>query len=395
MKQETVIILVLFMALVACSTKTVELKNEKKGQLKASMTLEITQIKKIVLDSNTAPKPQYTQMFTDSTGQNYFTFLNKYSNAIHFYNYNSLALAKTLKYDKKGPNGILKPIGYHIKNLDSIYIYNKSLTEVVLTNDKSKVLKKISLQGTSHRDNWYTYYPQYYPKTVTPFIETSKELLLTGQSFVNIQDSLISKFKFNAHINYTSQKVHYSHIYPKELYGFNYNWIGDLYTTVYAELHPDENKLVFSFPVSHDIYIADLYGNSYKKKYAGSNEAGTISSIEKSPKQTSREVIYTHYASQYQYAAIKYDKYRKVYYRFLLKAIPNATEHSRPKDKPIAVIVMDKDFNYLGEVTLGTGKEWHWQNSFVTKEGLNIEYLDNDDIDEVALTLKIFNLKKL
>ncbi|EOR95313.1 hypothetical protein ADIARSV_1508 [Arcticibacter svalbardensis MN12-7] len=55
---------------------------------------------------------------------------------------------------------------------------------------------------------------------------------------------------------------------------------------------------------------------------------------------------------------------------------------------------MDKNFKYLCETNIGNGEDWNWQNSFVTKEGLNVEYTGNKN-DESHLTLKIFNLKKI
>lgn len=65
------------------------------------------------------------------------------------------------------------------------------------------------------------------------------------------------------------------------------------------------------------------------------------------------------------------------------------------KEKSIVVIVMDKDFKYLGETNVGSWREWNYNNVFVTKEGLNIEYLDKNDIEEVAMTIKVLALKKL
>ena len=80
---------------------------------------------------------------------------------------------------------------------------------------------------------------------------------------------------------------------------------------------------------------------------------------------------------------------------FLERGIPNATIQMTMKDKLINVIIMNEKFEYLGETTLGTGKEWNWANSFVTEEGLNIEYLDKNDLDENYLIFKILTLKKL
>ena len=58
-------------------------------------------------------------------------------------------------------------------------------------------------------------------------------------------------------------------------------------------------------------------------------------------------------------------------------------------EKPIIVIMMDEQFHYLGETALGTSDVWNWNNSFVTEEGLNIEYIDRSDVDEQYMRFKI------
>ena len=78
----------------------------------------------------------------------------------------------------------------------------------------------------------------------------------------------------------------------------------------------------------------------------------------------------------------------------MLKAFPENIKYKEYKEKSIAVIVMDENFKYLGETTIGIWKNWNWQNSFVTCEGLNIEYTDKDP-KESYLTLKIFTIKKI
>lgn len=367
----------------------------EQGTLTATKTLVLDSTKRILLDSSTAPTPQYTQMYKDTSGIRYLTLLNTYTNSIYFYDYTTLNYVKQIVLDKKGPDGILKPMGYYIKSIDSIYVYNMVLPEVVLINSAGKVVDKKSLRGEDKAEEWYEKYPQYVPETVTPFIKYKGKLFLTGQSVTSLPSTSIDKFKFTAMMDIGRKEIDFIHNYPEELYGNDYNWYGDLYTKVYPALHPDGDKLIYSFPVSHDLYMMDINGDSSKKVYAGSNEAGTISSIPKEVNKVSSENLYEHYASQDLYTAIIYDKYRNLYYRFITRAIPNANEHHRPKDKPIGIIIMDAEFKYLGEVTLGTGHQWYWQNSFVTKEGLNIEYLDHEDIDEIYLTLKIFTLKDL
>ena len=96
------------------------------------------------------------------------------------------------------------------------------------------------------------------------------------------------------------------------------------------------------------------------------------------------------------YTGIRYDSYRKVYYRFMLQHVADATISTDLNERPVVVIIMDEQFNYMGETVLGTGEKWNWYNSFVTSEGLVIEYFDPDlDSLEEYLHFKILTIEKL
>lgn len=383
---------------VSCNKNQIKLVNEKKGELRSTVELQQVASKSFLLDDETAPKPLYVQLIKDSTSSRQLTFLNNYNNSIYFYNYENLDFNKKITFDKNGPNGIQMPMGYHIKSPDSIYIYH-NLFEVVLSNRKGVVLNKISLNGghdiRKNDISWAYVYPEFSVQTVIPFMERPKELMLSGYFSGNMPDSIIDKFKFSPRMDYKLNKIEYSHSYPSSLFGENVNWGEGLFKEVFPQLHPDGKKIIYSFPVSHNLYITDINDHSYTKVYAGSNFAGTIKSIDQKPGKASVEQIRSSFVRQDMYAAIIYDKFRKVYYRFLRRALPNAPKQTSWKDKNVAVIIMDQDFNYLGETTLATERTWHWQNSFVTKEGLNIEYLDKNNIEEVNLTFKVFIPKKL
>jgi hypothetical protein len=378
----------------SCTNKDfIKLENEKKGTLRSIFKLELFGTKQFTLDSVTAPRPQYIQLFSDSLKNLNFTFLNTFNNSIYFYNYNSLKLVKKVVFNK-GASGIKAPLGYFIKNMDSIYVYNIAQMEVVLGNDKGVIKNKISLKGKGNIRDWSLHYPQYYPETVVPFIATTGKLLLTGQSFSSIPETAIRTFKFTAEIDLGSGKVNFIHKYPENLYGSNSNWEGGPFTRVFSELHPNGDKLIYSFPVSHNLYIADIKSESYAKVYGGGNFAGTIQPVNFPLKDMEERKSSLHFMREDLYTAIKYDKYRKVYYRFLLNGLPNATLGTRRVEKPLTIIIMDEKFNYLGENTLGTCEEWYWPNSFVTKEGLNIEYVGKKP-NEDHLLFKIFTIKKI
>ncbi|GHT14401.1 hypothetical protein FACS189426_20670 [Bacteroidia bacterium] len=391
-------ILIIPVLLVVSCTHTVSTKNEKAGKLKATYQLVISGEKKILLDDNTAPKPPYIQMVEDSSGLQILTFLNPYMNAIYFYDYINGSYIGNTRFEKEGQDAILHFTGYHIKNSDSIYVYNIPMTQVALTDNAGHVKQRISLREDvewARNSNWTLYYPQYNFNTVTPFIETQEKLLLTGFMPIAVPDSLIDKFRFTSSIDIKANQVEFYHTYPKELFGQETNW-DDLELMVYPELSPT-GELIYSFPMSHDLYISKSGAETFQKVYAGSNVAKTIHSINRKQIETPKEVMLIHCLQQDIYTAVRYDSWRNVYYRFMLQGITDATFSTPLGKKPIIVIMMDEKFNYLGETLIGTGEEWNWQNSFVTKEGLNIEYIGDiaKDLNEAYLDLRIFSIEKL
>jgi hypothetical protein len=380
--------LIFILSISSCTRHTIRVVNENKGKLTATHELVINGEKKFYLDSVTAPFPPYIQIITDSAGNNLLTFLNPYNNSIYFYNYTDTNYINRIQYYREGANAILKPAGYYIHNMDSIYIYNMPMTEIVLSNDTGTVNGKISLR--SDDPEWPLYLPQYLLSTTNPIYKSGQYLILTGQSFFSIPEQNLSKFRFSACIDITTNQLEYYHTYPEEIYGNNANWEGGLPTQVYPALSPG-GALVYSFPASHGLYISPYNSNQYKKVYGGSNHANTIRSIDREAKNTPDELVVAHYLQQDMYAAILYDSFRNIYYRFLLKGVPSATFSTPKEEKPVVIIMMDENFNYLGETNIGTGKEWNWNNSFVTREGLNIEYIGKD-LNEDYLTFKIFSM---
>lgn len=394
---KTIYLIIIFLAVISCSDVP-EIKNPNKGRLKASMGLVTTSIKKFPLDSNTAPKPQYIEMFIDSSSERKFTFINSYDNAIYIYDYESSKLENIIKFEKYGPDAVPYPTGYYIRNMDSIYIADYQTMELILVNHKSKILNKFRLMGqTDFKKSPEVLINncQYFPETSTPFIETETTLMLPGFYIGIIPDRLRDNIKFMAHIEFNTGKIEHSSSYPSNLYGSDFTWGDPIFTKVYPQFDFEQNRIIHSFPVSHNLYIQNIGDETYREVYGGSNYAGTIHPLKGNPNTIPRQESIRHVVEQDLYSALLYDKFREVYYRFLRKAVPNATIHSKISDKPIAIIMLDKNFEYLGETVIGNSDEWNWDNCFVTKEGLNIEFLDEGDIDEVYMTFKIFEPIKI
>ncbi|MDR2909956.1 MAG: DUF4221 domain-containing protein [Bacteroidales bacterium] len=386
-------ILVLFIVFLGC-TNTIGIKNEQKGKLTATYYLAESEVKRILLDYETAPKPPYMQMVEDNDGKRILTFFNPHKYSIYAYDYDNGNLLRTIEYEKEGPDGILRLEGYYIKTMDSIYVHSYPMVELILTDSLGNVKKKISLRENRTDREWYLYRPQYFFSTVNPIIELNNKLILTGIKPFSIADSLIDVFRFTSCVDWGLNNVEFFNTYPKKLYGSDVNWQDPMYMQPYTAISPLGER-VFSFPVSHNIYITNDDAESYRTVYGGSNVAETISSIDDGRARTPNEVIHAHILGQDLYASILYDPYRHIYYRFMLKGIPGATTENFYGEKPIVVIMMDEQFNYLGETLIGNVEQWNWENTFVTREGLNIEYISVDEHDEDYMTLKIFTVEEI
>lgn len=378
----------------SCSNSVVSIENKKSGHLTSTYQLIVDGEKKIALDSVTATKAPFVQIYTDQMANRYLTLLNPYSNSIYFFDYNSSDYVGKISYPREGANAILSMAGYYIINMDSIYIYNRPPVEVVLADSSGLVKDRITLH--TNEKGWSMYYPQYIFNSVNPFIKVNDNLIFSGFAPFSIQNSLINKFHITTCLNLKSNKVDFINNYPSEVYGNNANWDDPLFMQVFSILSPN-GELINSFPPSHNLYVTNLKSGKSKVVYGGSNVAKTITSIDwdLSTGKTPDQKIIEHYLRQDLYGGILYDPWRKVYYRFMQEGLANASTRTPLTSKPIIIILMDEKFNYLGETLIGTGEEWNWKNSFVTKEGLNIEYLDTKDVDEIFMNFKIFKLKKI
>ena len=391
---ELKIFFLLFSLIFVSCADSVKIKNIKEGKLIPTHYLAQSGEKKIHLDYETAPNPPYMQIIDDVSGSRILSFLNPYKNSIYFYDYEQGIQIGKVVYDRQGPNGIPRIAGYYIKNMDSIYLYNRPI-EIAMCDSAGLIKKRISLNDNRKDAEWSRYYPQYEFCTVNPMLEVKGKLIMTGMAPFSIADSLIHKFHFTACIDLESEDIEFIHTYPEELYGSNVNWQDPFFMQGYRAF-TSTGEWLYSFPVSHDVYIAQSDTKGYKTKYAGSNYAKTIHSIDDSRERTPDELILIHYLEQDLYTAILHDPYRSVYYRFMLPGIPNSTVKTPIKEKRIVVIIMDEQFNYMGETVIGSCEEWNWKNSFVTSEGLVIEYIDSDlDSEEEYLIMKIFTIEKL
>lgn len=102
------------------------------------------------------------------------------------------------------------------------------------------------------------------------------------------------------------------------------------------------------------------------------------------------------YFEQYEYGPVLYDKYRDLYYRFLLRPVEfgNAAKTGEfpPPKKTITVLIFGETFRKVDEMELPNDVSYNYMHCFVMKDGLAIKVSSDDDD---CMSFKVFKTKDI
>lgn len=110
---------------------------------KADQTLSFS------LDRNTRNWTQVLFIYQDKDGKEYLTFQNEGYNEILFYDFDTQNLQFKVTPEISGNNGVGIAFGYHIHNLDSIFLTIEGLQEIPIINKDAEVIDKLACEMTS------------------------------------------------------------------------------------------------------------------------------------------------------------------------------------------------------------------------------------------------------
>lgn len=387
------VILSFFVMLSSCNQSKVThiiLENTDFGNLSASKSIEVVDSCSLSLDSCSAPKPIYIELL-EKDDSIYMSFLNHYTNNIYTYNLVDGGLKSVINLVPNNTRILKRPIAFTFLDDNSVGVLDATLMQFIRIGLPSgKVISRFDLKDI-HNSKWPDYYPQYNISTANHMWNISNKIYIPGQYFRSMPQENIDKCKLMSVINLEDGTVSFRYNYPTKVYGNNANWEGGSQTEMYATLGHDEN-IILSYPPSHEIFIPET--DSIRTFNAASTFVKNISSINYEDwNSTPEKLILENYLHQYMYGPLIYDRYNDIYYRFLNWPIDKIKNSNDASDRNISIVLFDSQFNYLGETIIGTGREWNIRNSFVTKNGLYIEWIDLNDETESFLKFKIFNLK--
>ena len=303
---------------------------------------------------------------------------------------------KTVEIDREGPNGITRLSGYYIKDFDEIYLTTGSLPFIARTDTTGRIFQKISYEksddGTllipSFRSNHY--YPlviindTFYVTQVPPPWEEPNTWPVS--CCIDTLNRRVSKLPFN-----------FPQILTKE--ERNSMTIGIGLELEYSRCF-DGSNFIYSFFYEESIRVLSIDHKEMKQIPVKSKYIKAINPREKRPEE--EHIGMKKLCEDPFYTNIIYDPYRKVYYRI---AYPRTEMENEERNtlveiwttgrKRFSIIILDKDFNIIGE-TLFPDYKYCSRDIFVEKEGLYIRsnHFKSPDFDDDKLEFTCFELVK-
>jgi hypothetical protein len=342
------------------------------------------------LDENTSQISNYFQVFTID-GIPRFTM---YSNTIVrknilIFDISTGKIVDSVRLHKEGPHAVGNNIqGYYIHNMDSIYLYDYWQYTLLLANRKGEIINKINLsEKLSPQDN-SNIIPSYpYPSMEMPIHKINNILILQGAS-MDLTEMKIERepiLAVTALYNLSDATVKFVNPYP-DVYGdmmtLNQHWGIFSYKMVPYDLN-NKGEMILSFPADDHITIYDIASNTTRRYFAGYSKNDIIKQ-----KDDTRIGDLLQYLECTQYGNIHFDSYRNLYYRFVYPPFYDYDINNRDTQvKNISIIILDSEFNKIGEYDLKE-KPRISKYAFVSKEGLHIQTISDDDDFMKFLTLK-------
>ena len=342
------------------------------------------------LDDSTVENMNHLQYF-QRNDSDILAFTNEYDNSIVFYNYKDRKYLDRICYDKEGSNGIGSVFSFCYVSPDSIYHYHYNLRTLFRTDSNGKVMEKHLLQVLPNPspDSLFLA-PVLFPRIQSPMRLIGEEILIPGFLMAEVEGENEKNRPVMTYFHLTTHHIRHSDSYPSMYHGTG--WGGDFnWRAIGYTLSPD-SELVLSFPADHRIRVHKPDEEDYREYDASVGNDYPLEPLKaniKHHRPLSPDEINSHYVKNLTYGGIYFDKYRNVYYRIAKLPDSQIDIHKRPIRKPIAIVVLDKDFHTIGKASL-PAYNYYINNTFVGEEGLHIQ-VQSDDEDKLVFKTFLFD----
>jgi len=313
--------------------------------------------------------------------QDFLVVENRNKPSIQFYDFKHNKITREVLLETEGPNGIGKSRGVFVKNFDSLYVLSPFHYSIYLINNEGKVLDKYQ---------WLNSTAEIKSSSMAGIYSTSPAILLEDQLhiFAVPETGYKKKVTFesgnvNLTLNLRSKEVSLNYNYPET---YRKRMFGNLFLKI-DRTKTATNNILYSFGADNLIYETN-YHDINRSYFAGSSYFDEAIPLQNLDNADDHQML-TGY-----YSGIKYDRYRKLYYRLAVHPIDLVNvqnQRNHLKDKQLSVIVLDENFKIVGETLLPT-KRHLYTTWFVGEAGLYISNHNrsNSLIGENVLSFTIY-----
>lgn len=361
------IIAVFSLSFIACSSL-----NDKDRLGTGEYSLVQEQDKFVLLDSMTSQETNYMQVINDKM----IAIYNLPAHTICVFDLEKGVEVGKVQLHKDGPNSVRGIQGFYYHSSDSIWLYQSWEKNLVLVNNKGIVLNKKNIQDRLQEKAFKTNLSVApFPLTDLPILKIDDMFVLQGMNGPEVVDGLLPACTILFDMKKDTIKI--ANEYPP-VYGdresINDNWGTFPYRVVPYTLNK-ESEMILSFPADDNIYVYNIKSGEKKCYFAGYSQYKEMRPIA----GTQKSDLQRHYLEQMQYAGIFYDEYNNVYYRLVTLPIYDYDIYDeKTQKKPMAVVILNSNFDKVGEVRLEHG-DYKYRNTFVSKDGLQINVHSEDD----------------
>ena len=358
-------------------------------------TMELKESKKITLpcDENTYFLSKSIFQFEED-GKEYLHFENSRKGLYEIITFDleKQEVHKRIPIEPEGPNGI--PAMYGSKpypDSKNYLIFQGKAFRISQMNGEGIVDRNYQLKSPGRFVrvilSTFCYLPSFVRDSVLYFdqrVASKKKRNLPNYPIFAALDLNTGELDW-ASLNFpTTFNGDYSHIQSGDSFTYDYNYKDD--------------RLVCSFIESDSIMVTDDL-STVKWYNAKSRFLDSMIPYINDPTEDVYDLIRKEEKPKYWH--LMYDKYRDVYYRFAempceLAENEDPYDEFAPRAREFSVIVLDKDFNIIGE-TKFPGNKYFYKMSFVGRDGLYISEnnLANPEFDEDKLVFACFKLEDI
>lgn len=342
--------------------------------------------KSFYLDDSTTQVLSYIQTFVENDSLK-LALYNKPMKNICIFDVKAAKVIDKIQLNKDGPYAINNSImGFYYINKDSIYLYDYWTYKLLLVNHDGVILNKEELANLLLPDDSTTFVKSYpLPTSRTPIKKVGDIIILEGQNGELIKGKTDCSEAFvTALYNLKTKRIRFANSYP-QIYG-------DLQKNIWSvfgyRIAPydinNRQEMIVSFPADDHIVVYDLKSSKFQKYFAGYSKDDII----KPSVSTSDADMAKHVWGQTQYCGIFYDKWNELYYRIVAHPSIDYNTNQRKTSRPFSIIILDHNFDKIGEFDLKVQSNVYYSHSFVSSEGFHINIYSEDDDYLTFMTLK-------